>query len=46
MTTPSRSALLSMIKPAGIRDDKRKLLAMARILLTNQRYAAMQNHQM
>jgi hypothetical protein len=31
-----------MIKPSGIRDDKRKLLAMALILLTNQRYAATQ----
>jgi hypothetical protein len=34
-----------MIKPSGIRDDKRKLLAMTLILLTNQRYAAKQNHQ-
>jgi hypothetical protein len=42
--TVSLSVISSTIKPSGIRDDKRKLLAMALILLTNQRYVVMQNH--
>jgi hypothetical protein len=41
----SLSAMSSTINPAGMNDDKRKLLAMTLILLRNQRYAAMQNHQ-
>ena len=44
--TVSLSVMSSTINPAGIKDDKRKLLAMALILLGNQRYPAMQNHQM
>jgi hypothetical protein len=42
----SLSVISSTINPAGIKEDKRKLLAMTLILLRNQRYAAIQNHQM
>jgi hypothetical protein len=42
----SLSVISSTINPAGIKEDKRKLLAMTLSLLRNQRYAAMQNHQM
>jgi hypothetical protein len=44
--TVSLSVISSTINPAGIKEDKRNLLAMTLILLGNQRYAAMQNHQM
>jgi hypothetical protein len=43
--TVSFSVMSSTISPVGIKEDKRKLLAMTLILLRNQRYAAMQNHQ-
>jgi hypothetical protein len=42
----SLSVISSTINPAGIKEDRRKLLAITLILLRNQRYAAMQNHQM
>lgn len=44
--TVLRSAMPSTINPAGIKEDKRKLLAVALILLRNQSRAAMQNHRM
>jgi hypothetical protein len=44
MMVVSLWAMSSTINPAGIKDDKRKLLAMTLILLRNQRHAAMQNH--
>jgi hypothetical protein len=43
--TLSFSVTCSTINPAGIKDDNRKLLAMALILLRNQRCGTMQNHQ-
>jgi hypothetical protein len=42
----SLSIMSSTFNPAGIKEDRRKLLAMTLILLGNQRYAAIQNHQM
>jgi hypothetical protein len=44
--TVSLSVISSTVNPAGIKEDRRKLLAMTLILLGNQRYAATQNHQM
>jgi hypothetical protein len=43
--TVSLSVISSTINPAGVKEDKGNLLAMTLILLRNQRYAAMQNHQ-
>ena len=44
--TPSSSATLSTINPAGIRDDSRMLPAMVLIPPQKQHHAATQNHQM
>lgn len=44
-TIPSSSAALSTTNPAGIRDDKRMMFAMALIPFVKQRQSAMRNHQ-
>jgi len=43
---PSSSAALSTTNPAGIRDDKRMMFAMALIPFVKQRQPGTQNHQM
>jgi len=43
--TPSSSAALSTTNPAGIREDKCMMFAMALIPFMKQRQSAMQDHQ-